>query len=131
MPAKLVWGILVVLLVGCDERERLVFEPNPEDRLGPTSRISPPSTDTTLTEGDPFVIGIRTVDTTGVDSVFIDVEGADLSYLPQEGAGADTVAFSISLPTFGLSGRIITVGVFGVDLIGNVGLTVTRRLTIQ
>lgn len=131
MPAKLVWGILVALLVGCDERERLVFEPNPEDRLGPTSRISPPSTDTTLTEGDPFVIGIRAVDTTGVDSVFIDVEGADLSYLPQEGAGADTVAFSISLPTFGLSGRIITVGVFGVDLIGNVGLTVTRRLTIQ
>lgn len=131
MFVKGVWGVLLALLLGCDERERLTFETDPEDRLGPTSRIDPPSRDTTLTEGDPFVIGVRTVDTTGVDSVVIAVDGADLSYLPIDADGADTLTFSINLPTFGLSGRTITLGVFGVDLTGNVGPTVARRLTIQ
>lgn len=131
MFAKAVWVVLLALLLGCDERERLTFETDPEDRLGPTSRIDPPSRDTTLTEGDPFVIGVRAVDTTGVDSVVIAVDGADLSYLPIDADGADTLTFSINLPTFGLSGRTITLGVFGVDLTGNVGPTVSRRLTIQ
>jgi hypothetical protein len=131
MPAKAVWGILVVLLLGCGERDRLTFETDPEDRVGPTSRIDPPSRDTTLTEGDPFVIGARTVDTSGVDSVFIEVEGASLSYLPIAANGADTLTFAINLPTFGLGGRTVTFGVFGVDVIGNVGPTVLRRLTIE
>lgn len=131
MPVKAVWGILVALLLGCDERERLIFETDPEDRLGPTSSINPPSQDTTLTEGDPFVIGARTVDTSGVDSVFIEVDGADLSYLPIDADGVDTLNFAFTLPTLSLGGRTITVAVHGVDVIGNVGLTVSRRLTIQ
>lgn len=131
MPAKLVWGILVALLVGCDERERLTFETDPEDRVGPTSHIDPPSQDTTLTEGDLFVVGARTVDTSGIDSVFIQVEGANLNYLPIDANGVDTLSFAINLPTIGLSGRTITLGVFGVDVIGNVGPTVSRRLTIE
>ena len=131
MPAKAMWGILMALLLGCDERERLTFETDPEDRVGPTSHIDPPSKDTTLTEGDFFVIGARTVDTSGVDSVFIEVGGANLSYLPIDAHGADTLTFAINLPTIGLSGRTITLGVFGVDVIGNIGPTVSRRLTIQ
>jgi hypothetical protein len=131
MPAKAVWGVLIALLLGCEERERLTFETEPEDRVGPTSHIDPPSKDTTLTEGDLFVIGARAVDTSGVDSVFIDVAGANLSYLPIDANGVDTITFSINLPTIGLSGRTITLGVFGVDVIGNVGPTVSRRLTIQ
>jgi hypothetical protein len=131
MPAKAVWGVLIALLLGCEERERLTFETEPEDRVGPTSHIDPPSKDTTLTEGDLFVIGARTVDTSGVDSVFIEVGGANLSYLPIDANGVDTITFSINLPTIGLSGRTITLGVFGVDVIGNVGPTVSRRLTIQ
>lgn len=131
MPAKAIWGVLIALLLGCEERERLTFESDPEDRLGPTTRIDPPSRDTTLTEGEPFQIGARTVDTSGVDSVFIEVDGADLSYLPLDANGADTLVFAINLPTLGLGGRTVTVAMFGVDLIGNVGLTVTRSLTIQ
>ena len=124
--------MLLALLVGCDERERPAFGLNPDDdTTGPTSRIDPPSTDTTLTEGDPFVIGGRTVDPSGVDTVFIEVEGANLSYLPLDGEGQDTLNFAISLPTQGLRGRTITVGVHGVDLFGNVGPTLTRRLTID
>lgn len=131
MLAKAVWGILVALLLGCDERERLTFETDPEERVGPTSRIDPPSRDTTLTEGDFFLIGARTVDTSGIDTVYTEVEGANLSYLPIDANGADTLTFSINLPTIGLSGRTITLGVFGVDVIGNVGPTVSRRLSIE
>jgi hypothetical protein len=131
MSAKAVWGILVALLLGCDERERLTFETDPEDRVGPSSHIDPPSKDTTLTEGDLFVVGARTVDTSGVDSVFIQVEGANLNYLPIDANGVDTLTFALNLPTLGLSGRTITLGVFGVDVIGNVGPTVSRRLTIE
>jgi hypothetical protein len=131
MPAKAVWGILLALLLGCGERQRLTFETEPEDKVGPTSSIDPPSKDTTLTEGDFFVIGARTADTSGVDSVFIEVGGANLSYLPIDANGVDTLNFALNLPTIGLGGRTITVGVFGVDVIGNVGPTVSRRLTIQ
>ncbi|HUQ15254.1 MAG TPA: hypothetical protein VM094_04310 [Gemmatimonadales bacterium] len=131
MPVKAVWGILVVLLLGCDERERLTFETDPEDKVGPSTHIDPPSQDTTLTEGDLFVVGARTVDTSGIDTVFIEVEGANLNYLPLDAHGVDTLSFSINLPTIGLSGRTITLGVFGVDVIGNVGPTVSRHITIE
>lgn len=131
MPGKAVRGILLALLLGCEERERLVFETDPDDLTGPTSRIDPPSTDTTLAEGDPFVIGARTVDPSGVDTVYIDVEGADLSYLPLDAEGVDTLNFALNLPTIGLAGRTVTVAVHGVDVLGNVGATVSRRLTIE
>ena len=131
MPGKLAWGVLLALLVGCEERERPVFGPDPEDRQGPNTEINPPATDTTLTEGDLFVIGGRTVDPSGVDTVYIQVEGANLSYLPIDAEGEDTLNFAINLPTLNLSGRTISVGVFGTDILGNVGPTVTRRFTIE
>jgi hypothetical protein len=107
-----------------------VFSPDTDDTVGPISHINPPSNDTTLTEGDTFVIGARTVDPSGVDTVYIEVEGANLSYLPLDAEGHDTLNFAISLPTLGLLGRTIEVGVHGVDLLGNIGPTVTRRFTI-
>ena len=131
MPSKAVWGILAALLLGCDERERLTFETDPDDTLGPTSRIGPPSMDTTLTEGDLFLVGARTVDTSGIDTVFIELEGADLSYLPIDANGVDTLSFSVNLPTGGLSGRTVTLAVFGGDVIGNIGPTVSRHITIE
>jgi hypothetical protein len=131
MLGKAVWGLLVALLLACDERERLTFETDPEDTAGPSSHIDPPSQDTTLTEGDFFVIGARTVDTSGIDTVFIELEGADLSYLPIDANGVDTLSFSINLPTLGLGGRTVTLAVFGVDVIGNIGPTVTRHITIR
>jgi hypothetical protein len=134
MPAKAIWGMLVALLIGCDERERLTFETEPEDRVGPSSHIDPPSSDTTLTADgviSSFVLGARTVDTSGIDMVFIEVEGANLSYLPIDANGVDTLNFAITLPIGSLIGRTITVGVFGVDVIGNVGPTVSRHITIE
>jgi len=131
MPNRAVQLLLLGLLIGCDERERLTFGPDPNDRLGPTSRIDPPSRDTTLTDPDPFVVGARAVDSSGVDSVFVDVEGANLTYLPLDADGVDTFNFALNIPTSGLAGRTITLSVFGVDVIGNIGPTVIRRLTIE
>jgi hypothetical protein len=131
MPGKAMWAVLVVGILGCGERERLVFESDPEDRLGPTSRIDPPSRDTTLSDGDLFEIGVLTVDPSGIDSVVIAVEGGNLSYAPVDADGADTLRFSLNLPTIGRGGQTITLGVFGVDVLGNVGPVVTRRLTIE
>ena len=131
MPEKLVWGVVLAMLVGCEERERLVFGPDPDDRQGPTTTINPPATDTTLSEGDPFVLGARAVDPSGVDTVYIHVEGANLSYLPLDAEGEDTLSLAISLPTQGFAGRTIAIGVFGKDVLGNVGPTITRRLTIE
>jgi hypothetical protein len=124
-------GVFLALLVGCEERERLVFDPEPVDQEGPVSHIDPPSRDTTLTQGEVFLIGGRAVDASGVDTVYIEVEGANLSYLPLDGEGRDTLNFAFGLPTQGLQGHTITVGVHGVDVIGNVGLTLTRRFTIE
>ena len=131
MPGKVVLGVLLALLVGCEERERLVFDPDPVDQTGPTSTIDPPSSDTTLAVGLPFVVGARSVDPSGVDTVYIEVLGANLSYLPLPAEGADTFNFAFSVPTQGFAGRTVTIGVYGVDLLGNPGPTVARRLTIE
>jgi len=131
MPVKAVLGVLLALLLGCEERERLTFESDPTDRVGPASQIHTPSQDTVLTEGDLFVVGARTVDTSGIDTVFIQVDGANLNYLPIDANGTDTLDFAVNLPTLNLGGRTITLGVFGVDVIGNVGPTVSRSITIE
>ena len=36
-----------------------------------------------------------------------------------------------NLPTFGLGGTEVSVTIFGVDVLGNVGPTVLRRFTIE
>jgi hypothetical protein len=123
--------MLLALLLGCDERERLTFETDPTDRVGPTTTFTQPTQDTLLTEGDFYAVGVRTVDTSGVDTVFVQVQGANLNYLPLDADGVDTLTFSLDLPTIGLSGRTIVYEVFGVDVIGNIGPTVSRRITIQ
>ena len=131
MPRKAVLGLVLGLILACGERDRLVFEEVPEDEIGPITRIDPPSTDTTITEGDVFVVGARAVDTSGVDSVFIQVTGANLSYLPLDAGGRDTLNFALTLPTIGLNGRTVVIGIFAVDVIGNIGSTVSRRITIN
>ena len=39
MPAKVIRRLLLALLLGCDERERLTFETDPTDRVGPSTQI--------------------------------------------------------------------------------------------
>jgi hypothetical protein len=133
MPKNLAPLVLLAWLMGCGERDRLTFpsnEPGGDDE-GPVTTIEDPSADSTLTEGDFFLVGGRSVDDNGVDSLYIEVAGTGQAFLPVSGEGEDTVAFGIPIPTIGLSGTTVVVRVRGVDVLGNVGLTAGRRLQIE
>lgn len=124
---------LLVLLTGCDERERFTLpSENPgNDQVGPVTDIDIPGQDTVLVPGEPFIVGGRSMDSSGVDTVYIAIDGGAVNFSPIPGDGADTVRFGLPIPTLGQSGEIITITVRGVDLFGNRGAPVFRQLTIQ
>jgi hypothetical protein len=123
---------LAIVLAACNERDRLTFPSNaPDDDQGPVTVIDNPSTDTTLDEGDPFVLTGRSLDTTGVDTVYFDVEGGGVNFSPLSGEGQDTVRFGLLIPTIGNLGQTITITAQAVDLRGNSGTVSIRRLTIR
>jgi hypothetical protein len=125
--------LLLALLLGCGERERLTFPSNEPggDEEGPVTTIDVPSVDSTLTEGDFFVLGGRSVDPNGVDTVYFEVVGTGQAFLPLSGGGEDTVAFGIPIPTIGLSGTTVLVRVRAVDVLGNPGAATGRQLQIE
>jgi len=127
------WLALVVLLAGCDERERFTLPTDgpANDEEGPVTDIDIPGQDTILNPGEPFVVGGRSMDSSGVDTVYIAIDGGVVNFSPIPGEGADTVRFGLPIPTLGQSGEVITITVRGVDLFGNRGAPVFRQLTIQ
>ena len=133
MPKQANALLLLALLTGCDERERLTFPSNEpgDDDVGPVTRIEVPSVDSFLTEGDPFIVAGRTVDTSGVDTVYFEIVGSGQAFLPVSGEGQDTVAFGLPISTIGRSGTNLFVRVRGVDLLGNQGLTAVRQISIE
>jgi len=132
MPRGSLAWVAVALLLGCDERSRLTFESNgPDDTSGPVASIIEPLADTVLFEGPPFILGGLVTDPSGVDTVYVDLEGSDHTLLPLEGGGRDTVRFGVPITTAGQAGQTVTVQVFGVDLFGNRGTRAIRRLQIQ
>jgi hypothetical protein len=125
---------LAIGLVACSERDRLTFpsnEPGGTDDQGPVTVIDNPSTDTTLTEGDPFVLAGRSLDAAGVDTVYFAVEGGSVNFPPLSGEGQDTVRFGLLIHTIGSFGQTITITAHAVDVRGNRGSTSSRRLSIQ
>ena len=70
-------------------------------------------------------------DAGGVDTVYVDLEGADHELHPLQGEGRDTVLVGIPITTAGSHGVTVTVQVFGVDLAGNRGQRAIRKLTIE
>ena len=73
----------------------------------------------------------RSLDTTGVDTVYFDIEGGGVNFSPLSGEGQDTVRFGLLIPTIGNLGQTITITAHAVDLHGNRGGTSIRRLTIR
>ena len=132
MPrATLAW-VALALLLGCEERSRLTFESNgPEDTTGPVASIDKPAADSVIFEGQPFMLGARVIDPSGVDTDYVDLEGSDHTLLPLEGGGRDTVRIGVPITTAGQAGQTVTVQIFGVDLFGNRGARAIRRLQIQ
>ncbi len=129
------WWLAIVLIGGCAERDRLTF---PDDTggsgngIGPVTTIDQPAAfDTVIVEGDRFVLTGHSIDPDGIDTVYFDVDGLNVGFNPLLGEGADTVRFGLPLSTIGFSGATVIVRVHGVDMLGNVGQTVSRQLHIQ
>lgn len=123
---------LIVIGVGCDERERITF-PTPSDGIGPVTTIEQPAgADTTIFPGGLFSVNGATVDPDGVDTVYFFVIGGGQGFPPLHPDQLQTtVPFGISLSTFGHSGETIEVQVYGVDALGNRGGTSTRLIHIR
>jgi hypothetical protein len=130
-----VWWLAIVLIGGCAERDRLTFPDDTDgsgDGVGPVTTIDQPgASDTVIVEGDRFVLSGHSTDPDGIDTVYFDVNGLNVGYRPLPGEGADTVRFGLPLSTLGFSGATVLVGIHGVDMLGNVGQTVSRQLHIR
>ncbi len=130
---KLGVGLLLVsagLSGACVDRERPTFL-GPGNDLGPVIDIQVPSQDTTVVLGSNVLVAGLAIDPDGVDVVIFDVVGANVTFPPLN-TDADTVLFSLTVPTSGLAADdTITVGIFGFDLLGERGDTAFRRLVVQ
>jgi hypothetical protein len=133
MPNKWSGWLAVALIAGCGERDRLTFQgpDGPEDNTPPVALIDDPGRDTVVAEGPEFLVGAQVADAGGVDTVYVDLEGADHELLPLQGNGQDTVLVGIPIITVGNRGVTVTVQVFGVDLAGNRGQRAIRKVTIE
>ena len=132
IPGRAFRWALLVALIGCGERERLIFpEENPGNGSGPITEITRPATDTAVTEGDLLFVQGRTYDADGVDTVYFEVGGANQGFLPIQGEGDDTVSFLLQISTLNLSGGTVVVRVHGVDLLGEQGEYLNRQIRIE
>jgi hypothetical protein len=132
LARRWIW-LAVGMLAACGERDRLTFPvENPGNGSGPFTMINQPeAADTLVLQGEPFVLAGLSTDPDGVNVVEFSVAGAGISFAPLNGDGADTVRFSIQLPTAGLSGDTIHVQVSAVDQIGDRGTVAVRQIRIQ
>jgi hypothetical protein len=133
MPNQWAGWLAVTLIAGCGARDRLTFQgpDGPEDNTPPVAFIDDPSVDTVLTQGPEFVVNARVEDEGGVDTVYVDLEGADHELLPFSAGGDQTVNLGVPITTQGQHGQLVTVQVFGVDVAGNRGQRALRKLTIE
>ena len=125
------WSVML-LAIGCNERDRLTF-PSPGDGVGPVTTIDQPNgADTTVFPGSDLFVNGTTVDPDGVDTVYFFVLGGNQNFSPlSPNPTQTTVRFGIPLTTFGHSGATFEVQVYGVDVLGNRGGTSTRLIHIQ
>ena len=121
---------VAVAATACAERDRLTFF-NPSSGLGPVIDIQVPSQDTTVVVGSNVLVAGLAVDSDSVDVVLFDVIGGTASFPPLD-TNADTVVFSITVPTSGLlADDTVIVAIVGIDVLGERGDTAFRRLALQ
>ncbi|NNG16445.1 MAG: hypothetical protein HKM89_08190 [Gemmatimonadales bacterium] len=121
---------VAVATTACAERDRLTFF-NPSSGLGPTIDIQVPSRDTTVLVGSNVLVAGLAIDLDSVDVVLFDIIGGNVAFPPLD-TNADTVVFSITVPTSGLRpDDTVIVAIFGIDVLGERGDTAFRRLALQ
>jgi len=133
IPGRVFWWLALALCVACGERDRLVFPTdNPGDGEGPITEIGRPGVpDTSVSDGEIIVVQGRTYDPDGVDTVYLEVGGANQGFLPLVPEGLDTVPFTLQISTLGLAGGAVIVRVYGVDKLGDQGFPVHRQIRVE
>jgi hypothetical protein len=133
IPGRAFRWAAVAALVGCGERDRLVFPvEDPGNGDGPTTEVNRPAVpDTVVAEGELLIVQGRAYDADGVDAIFIEIGGANQEFAPIQGEGQDTVAFALQLSTLGLGGATVVVRIHSVDLLGDEGPAVNRQIRVQ
>ena len=121
--------LLILALLGCDERDRLTFPVS--DGAGPEVTIIAPAQDTSVTAGPFAQVSGRVTDSDGIDTVYFEVAGGGASFSPFVAGGDDTVSFSLPLATGGFSGITMSVTIFATDVDGVRGDTAIRQISIQ
>jgi hypothetical protein len=131
-PLTLLVGCaLAAVLTGCDTRDRVAFPSGGgTDDVGPVTVIDEPTKDTTVNAGPGVFVDGRTLDDSGIDTVYVETEGGITSFPPFVRVGK-VFRFGLPITTNGQSGQTITVRVFGTDALGNRGDTATRQITVQ
>ena len=134
IPGRALWWSALALCVACGERDRLVFPTDGPsgDGEGPITEVSQPGVpDTSVSDGDIIVVHGRTYDPDGVDTVYLEVGGANQGFLPLVPEGLDTVPFTLQISTLGLAGADVLVRIHGVDKLGDQGFPVNRHIRVQ
>jgi hypothetical protein len=123
---------VMLLAIGCDERDRLTFPP-PNDGVGPVTTIEQPNaSDTTIFPGADFLVSGQSTDPDGIDTVYFFVIAGSQGFNPvHPNPVKTTVSFGIQLRTFGHSGETFLVEIYGVDALGNRGESSTRHINIR
>lgn len=133
MPRALALSALaVVVLAGCSERARLLFDPGSSE-TGPIVFIDSPETGSVIVPAGPFasVIG-RAIDPDGVDSLYvIVVGGSDHFGTIMPDAPTDTLRFTLPITTAGHKGDTLIVLVFATDVTGARSDTAAATLFVQ
>jgi hypothetical protein len=128
----LVGGALgLMLLAGCGERGRLIFDPG-SSGAGPHTVIDDPETGLVrVPEGPMATVAGRAIDDDGVDSLYVLVVGGEQfrPFVPE--APTDTLRFILPISTSGHGGDTLTVLVFATDHAGVRGDTAARTLIVE
>jgi hypothetical protein len=121
----------MMLLAGCGERARLIFDPGTSG-AGPHTVIDAPETGLIRVPAGPMAtVAGRAIDDDGVDTLYVLVVGGEQfrPFTPEE--PTDTLRFILPISTTGHKGDTLTVLVFATDRVGVRGDTAARTLIVE
>jgi hypothetical protein len=121
----------LLLLAGCGERGRLIFDPG-SSGAGPFTIIDNPEAGLArVPEGPMATVAGRSIDEDGVDSLYVLVVGGERfpPFVPEE--PVDTLRFILPISTAGHGGDTLTVLVLATDRGGVRGDTAVRTLIVE
>lgn len=129
---RLLTGALgMLLLAGCSERARLLFDPG-QSGAGPHTVIDAPETGLSRVPAGPMAtVAGRAIDDDGIDTLYVLVVNGERFPPLRPEEPTDTLRFILPISTSGHKGDTLTVLVFATDLAGVRGDTAARTLIVE